>query len=45
LFDVVGPGLIFGIKGVANILFAAWLFTGRKKIYAEIESAAAKSGS
>jgi MFS family permease len=42
LFDVLGPGWIFGIKGVANILFAGWLFMGRKKIYAEIKFAANK---
>jgi MFS family permease len=44
LFDVLGPGWIFGIKGVANILFAIWLFIIRKKIYAEIKSAANKGG-
>jgi MFS family permease len=44
LFDVLGPGWIFGIKGVANILFAVWLFIGRKKIYAEMKSTANKRG-
>ena len=44
LFDVLGPGWIFVIKGVANILFAVWLFIGRKKIYAEMKSTANKRG-
>jgi len=37
LFDVVGPGWAFGIKGAADILLAVWLFTGRKKVYAEMQ--------
>jgi MFS family permease len=44
LFDVLGPGWIFGIKGVANILLAVWLFIIRKKIYAEMKSTANKGG-
>lgn len=44
LFDVLGAGWIFGIKGTANILLAIWLFKGRKKIYAEMGSAAKKKG-
>jgi len=35
LFDVLGPGWIFGIKGVANILLAAWLLSVRKSIVME----------
>jgi DHA1 family tetracycline resistance protein-like MFS transporter len=44
LFDVLGPSWIFGIKGVVNILLAVWLFITRKKIYAEMKSAANKRG-
>jgi DHA1 family tetracycline resistance protein-like MFS transporter len=40
LFDVLGPSWIFGIKGVANILLAVWLFAGRKRVYAEQSAAA-----
>ena len=35
LFDVLGPGWIFGIKGVANIVLAAWLLFVRKSIVME----------
>ncbi|MCP4715327.1 MAG: MFS transporter [Deltaproteobacteria bacterium] len=40
LFDVMGPGWIFGIKGAANILLAFWLFMNRKNIYAEMKGKA-----
>ncbi|MFC1591658.1 MFS transporter [Thermodesulfobacteriota bacterium] len=38
LYDVLGPGWAFGIKGAADILIAVWLLTVRKKIYAEMQS-------
>jgi len=38
LYDVLGPGWAFGIKGVVDILLAVWLFVNRKKIYAEMQS-------
>ncbi|MCP4714457.1 MAG: MFS transporter [Deltaproteobacteria bacterium] len=36
LFDVVGPGWAFGLKGVADILLAAWLLLAKKNITEEL---------
>ena len=32
LFDVLGPGWAFGLKGAANLVLAIWLFMARKSI-------------
>jgi hypothetical protein len=37
LFDSLGPGWVFGIKGVANIVLAVWLLVVRKQILAEVQ--------
>jgi len=38
LFDVMGPGWAFGLKGGADILLALWLIIVSKKINAELDS-------
>lgn len=38
LFDVLGPGWVFGIKGAANIVLAVGLLLASKGIKAEIEA-------
>jgi DHA1 family tetracycline resistance protein-like MFS transporter len=42
LFDVLGPGWAFGLKGVANLVLAIWLFTARGKINADLAEHKAK---
>jgi len=37
LFDALGPGWVFGVKGAANILLAVWLLSARKHIMAEVQ--------
>jgi len=37
LYDVLGPGWAFGLKGAANILLAVWLFLKSKDINREID--------
>jgi MFS family permease len=37
LFDVLGPGWVFGIKGAANVALAVWLLSARKHILAEVQ--------
>ncbi|MBN2106515.1 MAG: MFS transporter [Deltaproteobacteria bacterium] len=36
LFDVLGPGWAFGLKGAANLVLAVWLFMARKSINNEL---------
>lgn len=38
LFDVLGPGWAFGLKGGADILLALWLILVSRKINAELDS-------
>jgi len=40
LYDVLGPGWAFGLKGVADIVLVIWLLTMKKKIDAEINNRA-----
>jgi hypothetical protein len=35
VFDVLGPGWAFGIKGVASLLLGIWLFSIRRQVAAE----------
>jgi len=37
LFDVLGPGWAFGLKGGANLALVIWLLTQKKKITREFE--------
>jgi len=37
LFDALGPGWVFGVKGAANIVLAVWLLSARKHIVAEVQ--------
>jgi MFS family permease len=32
VFDVLGPGWVFALKGAANIILGIWMFTVRKRI-------------
>jgi hypothetical protein len=36
VFDVLGPGWAFGIKGVASLLLGIWLFSIRRQVAAEL---------
>jgi MFS family permease len=38
LFDVLGPGWAFGLKGGADILLALWLIIVSKKVNAELDA-------
>ena len=38
LYDVLGPGWAFGLKGGADILLAVWLLASRSKINAEMSA-------
>ena len=42
LFDVLGPGWAFGLKGAANLLLAIWLFIAREKINTDLAEHKAK---
>lgn len=37
LFDKMGPGWAFGLKGVADLLLAVWLLLAKKEIISEIQ--------
>ena len=37
LFDTLGPGWVFSVKGAANIVLAVWLLSARKNIMAEVQ--------
>ncbi len=39
LYDVLGPGWAFGLKGGADILLAIWLIMSSRKINNELASA------
>lgn len=36
LFDVLGPGWAFGLKGIANLVLVAWLLIQKKHISSEL---------
>jgi MFS family permease len=42
LFDVLGPGWVFGVKGTADIILAMGLFAARKSIITELQGLKAK---
>lgn len=44
LYDVLGPGWAFGLKGIADIVLVVWLLTMKKKIDAEMEGSQNSSG-
>ena len=44
LFDVLGPGWAFGLKGAANLALALWLFMARKDINKEVADKKAQAG-
>jgi hypothetical protein len=35
VFDVLGPGWAFGIKGAASLMLGIWLFSIRHQVKAE----------
>ena len=41
LFDTLGPGWAFGLKGAANLILAAWMFMFKNPITASLEEAGA----
>jgi MFS family permease len=44
LFDALGTGWVFGLKGCATLLLGVWIFSIRKKLWAEFEQAHANAG-
>ena len=41
LFDRLGPGWAFGLKGVANLVLCLWIFTIKGSVKAETEEMSA----
>ena len=36
VFDVLGPGWAFGVKGAASLLLGIWVFSIRRRVAAEL---------